>query len=106
MSIDHIGFGVLRISDQKIIKTMDYGDGKSRILILSWQPDSRTLNFVLDNDDKTTLWQQAINEDSPHRVADLGGEDIESFSVAPDGKSFAFTRGSWLHDAVLITGLK
>lgn len=98
--------GVMRIADQKVVKTMDYGDGESRIFVLSWQPDSRTLNFVLDNDDKTSLWQQAINEDSPHRVADLGGEDIESFSVAPDGKSFAFTRGSWLHDAVLITGLK
>lgn len=98
--------GIIQISDEKIIKTMDYGDGKSRILVLAWQPDSRTLNFVLDNDDKATLWQQAINEDSPHRVADLGGEDIESFSVAPDGRSFAFTRGSWLHDAVLISGLK
>lgn len=98
--------GVMRIADQKVIKTMDYGDGKSLIFVLSWQADSRTINFVLGKDEKTKLWQQRIDEDSPRLVADLGGEDIENFSIAPDGKSFAFTRGSWVHDAVLVTGLK
>jgi len=98
--------GVMRIADQKVIKTMDYGDDKSLIFVLSWQADSRTINFVLDKDEKTTLWQQRLDEDSPHFVADLGVEDIESFSIAPDRKSFAFTRGSWVHDAVLVTGLK
>jgi hypothetical protein len=36
----------------------------------------------------------------------LGDEEIANFAVAPDGMSFAFIRGRWIHDAVLNEGLK
>ncbi len=49
---------------------------------------------------------QSLDEDKPRFIADLGDKEISDFALAPDGKAFAFTRGEWLHDAVLIDGLK
>jgi hypothetical protein len=38
--------------------------------------------------------------------ADLGSDEIEDLAVSPDGRTFAFIRGKWIHDAILIEGLK
>ena len=42
----------------------------------------------------------------PQLVSHLGNDEISDFDVAPDGNSFAFIRGRWTNDAVLIEGLK
>ena len=55
---------------------------------------------------KNTLWRLALDGGKTEFVADLGGDLIDDFSLAPDGNGFAFIRGKWLHDVVLIKGLK
>ena len=37
---------------------------------------------------------------------DLGNDEIAGFALSPDDNTFAFIRGRWIHDAVLIEGLK
>jgi Tol biopolymer transport system component len=98
--------GIMRIGDQKELRTIDHGNGNSRAFALSWMPDSRTLNFVAEKEESNLLWRQSIDDPTPQLVADLGTDDIEKLSFAPGGKGFAFIRGKWVHDAVLISGLK
>jgi Tol biopolymer transport system component len=98
--------GVRNLEDQKLVKVLRYVDNKSRPSFLVWSSDSRTLKFITYGDSKYSLWQQSLDEDQPRFIADLGSDEIGGFAVSPDGKSFAFIRGNWIHDAVLIDGLK
>jgi len=36
----------------------------------------------------------------------VGNEEISDFALSPDDNTFAFIRGKWIHDPVLIEGLK
>jgi hypothetical protein len=39
-------------------------------------------------------------------VGNLGNDEIPHFALSPDENTFAFVRGKYFHDAVLIEGLK
>lgn len=52
------------------------------------------------------MWFQPLDGRAPRLMADLGNEEIGGLAVSPDGNTFAFTRGKWIHNAVLIEGLK
>lgn len=98
--------GVISLLDDEQIKILDYAAGKSPIVKIAWSNDNRTINFVTRVDSKNTLWQQSLDEDQPRFIADLGDEPIRDLVFAPDDNSFAVVRGRWIHDAVLIDGLK
>ena len=98
--------GVTSLSDGKQTAVFDYADGKSPAIKLAWAADNRTLFYVSKADTKNSLWRLSLDTGKAQFVADLGGDLIEDFSLAPDGNGFAFTRGKWLHDVVHIQGLK
>lgn len=97
---------VTNLAEGKQNSAFDYADGKSQAIKIAWSPDSRSLLYVSNVDMKNSLWRLALEGGKTEFVADLGGDLIEDFSLAPDGNGFAFTRGKWLHDVVLIKGLK
>lgn len=101
-----IKIGVMDLADRKRIKVLDYGDGKSDGIKIAWSADNRTLNFVVSKTAKNFLWQQSLDENEPRLVADLGDQQVEDFNLAPNDKKIVVIRGEWLHDAVLIAGLK
>ena len=43
---------------------------------------------------------------SSRHVANLGDDEISYFVLAPDDNTFAFIRGKWIYQAVLIEGLQ
>lgn len=98
--------GVINIADGSVIKTMDYGDGKSMALELAWSPDNRTLNFITDSDGTSRLWQQSLDEKRPRLIKDLGTDEVRNLAMMPDGTGYAIIRGKLIEDAVLLTGLK
>lgn len=100
-----IKIGVMNLADNKLLKVYTPADEKSWP-VLAWSGDNRTLNYVTRGDTKNSLWQQTLDEDRPRFVADLGDKPIHDFAVAPDGNGFAYVRGEWLHNAILISGLK
>ena len=98
--------GVRNLSDNTLNKTLAGLDSDSRPIDLAWSPDSRTINFVTEKNGKHLLWRQSLDAAKPVFEMDMGTEGIESFEIGPVGSSFATIRGSWIHDAVLITGLR
>ena len=96
---------VMRAADKQIIKILKYGDGKSFAQQMAWSADNRTLNFILDSGSQNTLWQHSLDEEIPRQIANLGGEEIRSFAIAPSDSGFGFIRGKWNYDVVLVTGL-
>jgi hypothetical protein len=89
-----------------VAKTFNLANAGSVPSATAWASDNQSFYYVTTDRIRTSLWQQLLNADSPRLIADLGDEEIAHFAVSPDGKSFAFIRGRWIHDAVLIEGLK
>lgn len=98
--------GIMSLADRKQTKILNYADGKSTAVRLVWSADNRTLNFISNDNSKNLLWRHTLGDDKPVLVADLGDKEIKDFALAPGGDGFAYVRGSWLHDAVLIGGFK
>jgi Tol biopolymer transport system component len=103
---NQVKIGVMNLDSKEQVKVFNYSNGKSHPVDIAWSSDNRTLNFITDMNAKNSLWAQSLDEDKPRFIADLGDKEIPDFALAPDGSAFAFTRGEWLHDAVLIDGLK
>ncbi len=96
---------VMSVEDRKIWKTFSLAEQKSRPVEIAWAGNNKSLYYITANGSRNSLWQQSLNDENPHLIGDLGNEEIAHFAVSPDGTSFAFIRGRWIHDAVLIEGL-
>ncbi len=85
-------------------------DKKSILLNVVWMPDRKNLAYISANRefDNNILWLQPLDAETPRQIATLGDEQMgdHSLSVSPDGKTFALVQGEWLHDAVLLKGLR
>jgi Tol biopolymer transport system component/DNA-binding winged helix-turn-helix (wHTH) protein len=97
--------GVISLADNKLLKVYTPADEKSGRVHLAWSRDNRTLNYITSDNTKNSLWQQPLDADRPRFVSDLGDKEIHDFAIAPGGDGFAYVRGEWLHNAVLISGL-
>lgn len=95
------------LADGKIIKTFSLEDGKNFLLQIAWMPDGQKLTYITTTSEfqNNVLWMQSLNEAVPRKIIELGDEDLESFAIYA-GKTFAIVQGKWLHDAVLLKGLK
>lgn len=97
---------VVRVADKAVLKIINLAEEHADPVKIDWSPDNLTVNYVTHSGGKNSLWSQALASATPQLVADLGNMEVEDFSIAPDGNSIAYTRGEWIHDAVLILGLK
>lgn len=99
---------IVSLIDKQEIKIFQLEDADISLVRLVWMPDGKGLSYVL-NDNRNqnkTIWIQSFNDKTPLKIADLGSEGIFFFAPAPNGKSFAITKGNWKHDAVLLRALK
>ena len=74
-------------------------------------PDGKSLVYALTDSEfeSNTLWKQRFDAEKPEKITDLGNDLISEsggLSISPDGKSFMVIQGNWLHDAVLLKGLR
>jgi Tol biopolymer transport system component len=93
------------------VKTFQLANSKSLLPNIIWMPDGKSLAYVSTNHgyEENVLWLQALDGTAPRQIADLGDGELNSnfgLSVSPDGKTFAVAQGRWLHDAVLLKGLR
>ena len=73
---------------------------------MAWARNDRSLIYVSSDASGSFLWQQSLDEATPRLLAGLGRDEIEDLALSPDGRTLAFTRGQWIHAAILIEGLK
>lgn len=102
---------IVSLSDGKLVKEFHLADRSNFILNITWIPDTKSLAYITSNRDlkNDTVWIQNMDSEKPQKITDLGDEEevAESgLTLSPDGKTFAVVQGNWLHDAVLIEGLK
>ena len=99
---------IVLLADGRTIKTFRLADSKARLSNIAWLPDGKNLAYILADaeDENNALWLQQLEGGRPRQLTVLGNENIVSFAIAPDGKSFAIVQGGWRHDAVLLKGLK
>jgi Tol biopolymer transport system component len=96
----------MSVEDRQVLRTFSLADESSGPVKISWASDNKSLNYITANRSRNSLWRQALDNHNPRLIADLGNEEIEDFAESPDGSNLAFIRGRWMHDAVLIEGLK
>lgn len=94
-------------ADGKPLKSFPLAEEISQPLKLVWASDGKSLFYLTANNLETTIWKINAETGKSEKFTDIiGEEEIANFTFSPDGKSFAYIRGRWHHDAVLIEGLK
>lgn len=95
--------GILSLEDGTIAKTFNVPRLANLRLGVHWTPDGRSVSY---RDWSNGIWIQPVEGGEPVRVAGLPEEKLFSYGWSPDGKTFAFTRGSTSSDLVLISEAK
>jgi Tol biopolymer transport system component/DNA-binding winged helix-turn-helix (wHTH) protein len=99
--------GVMSLETRTILKTFSLPDDTFDQGRIAWMSDNRSFYYVIINRSQNSLWRRSFDNDNPPQlIANLGNEEISGFALAPDENTIAFIRGRWIHDAVLIEGLK
>jgi Tol biopolymer transport system component/DNA-binding winged helix-turn-helix (wHTH) protein len=100
---------IASLADGQIVKTFNLAEKKTNLLSIVWMPDGKNLLYVSSNlyYENNILWKQSLDEEKPRQIATLGDDELRGgLSVSADGKSFTVVQGKWLHDAVLLKGLR
>jgi Tol biopolymer transport system component/DNA-binding winged helix-turn-helix (wHTH) protein len=100
------GIAVVELANQKLLHTFQLGRESADPLKMVWVTDARSLIYIIANGARKSLWEQSLDGAAPRLIAEMGSDDIEDFALSPDGRTFAFARGKWIHDAILIEGLR
>ncbi len=105
-----VKLALMSVEDRRVVRVFSLADEKSRPLGADWGSgwayDNKSFYYLTTNGSSNYLWRQLLDDPHPRLIGDLGSEEIAHFAVSPDERSFAFIRGKWIHDAVLIEGLK
>ena len=101
---------IVSLADGQTVKIFKQADEKADLIQLKCSPDGKNLAYISAGGEfeNKILWLQPLDGKTPKQAADLGNERISGsgFAISPDGKTFAVVQGGWLHDAVLLKGLK
>lgn len=93
---------VRALDDSQSVRTFKPPPGKWASISLRWDANGRAIIYARQSDGRVRLYRQNLDASAPQQIADFAAEDDFNFSWSPDGKRFAFARGDWQHDAVLI----
>jgi Tol biopolymer transport system component/DNA-binding winged helix-turn-helix (wHTH) protein len=105
-SDDRLRLAVMSLEDRKVLKKFIMAHDESRSVNIAWASDNKSFYYITARGSQHSFWQQLLADDHPQLIGDLGNEDIAHFAISPDQASVAFIRGRWIHNAVLIEGLK
>ncbi len=68
---------------------------------LSWSPDGKALDFVVNANGVGNIWRQRLTGGSPTQVTHFDRDDLIHFSWSPEGRLLC-TRGNTTRSAILI----
>ena len=102
---------IVSLSNGQKVDQMKTADQTGKLTHVAWLFDGKGVAYILAKDEfrRNTVWRHTFDaRETPRKIVEIDQQIGEGggFAVAPDGKSFAVSQGDWLHDAVLIKGLK
>jgi WD40 repeat protein len=103
---DKVFIGIMSVPDSGLLKSFPVPDTATSVTAMVWANDSKSFDYVATGPSKTSLWHLSLTGDPPRLITELDNDEIPDIAMSPDGKDLAFIRGKWIHDAVLIEGLK
>ena len=83
------------------IKSFEIAPGN--LISSAWTPDGRSIIYMINSVETSSLWSQSIEGGPPKLLADFGAQQVFSLSLSPDKKTLAYSRGSFVRNVVLIT---
>ena len=92
--------GILSLDDGAIVRTFELPRLANLRLGVHWMPDGTSVSY---RDWSNGIWKQPVEGGAPVRIAGLPEEKLFAYGWSPNGKMFAFTRGSTSSDLVLIS---
>jgi Tol biopolymer transport system component/DNA-binding winged helix-turn-helix (wHTH) protein len=102
---------VISLADRQPVKTFELADRRARLTEIVWLADGKSLAYITTGNEyrNNILWTQPLEAETPRQIAVLDDDEMSetiSLAVSPNGKTFAVVQGGWLHDAVLLKGLR
>jgi dipeptidyl aminopeptidase/acylaminoacyl peptidase len=94
---------VLNVSDAVPVKLFDFPQSANFNNGIRWTPGGASLTY---RDWNNGIWRQNLTGGEPQRIENLPEEKLYAYGWSPDGRQFAFTRGTEIRDVVLIKDLK
>jgi Tol biopolymer transport system component len=94
---------ILPFEGGRPIKKLEFFGWMSR---LQWTNDGKTVIYAGERNGRSAIIRQSLNGDLLEDPLNLDTDELFDFGYSVDGRSLAITRGSWLSDIVLISGLK
>lgn len=99
-------FRVHDLTGKYPVRNMTAGENDTEGISLEWSSDGESVRYLIKRAGNYELWSFNVRTEKQTLIAKLGSEPVVKAMLAPDGKSIATVRGSWMHDAFLVTGLK
>ena len=104
---NRLKIGVMGLDTGAVIKTFNLTNASHRQGRIAWLPDNKSFYYVTFIGSENRLWLQSFpGTNAPQPVANLGDDEIAELALSPADGSLVFVRGRFLHQAVLIEGLK
>jgi hypothetical protein len=103
---DKVFIGIMSVEDASLLKSFPVEETTTSVTAMVWAKDNKSLDYVTTGASKASLWHLSLAVNMPHLIAELGNDEINDIARSPDGNDLGFIRGKWIHDAVLIEGLK
>lgn len=79
-------------------------NGKVHHAVIS--SDGKNVVYTNGFKDKQSVWLRQLESSNNVQIIPPSDDFYGGLALSPDGKSFAVAQGGWLHDAVLLKGLK
>lgn len=91
--------GIVSIDGGEMLKVFDVPSTANFRLGVRWSPDGRSITY---RDWLNGIWKQDLDEGSAERIEGLPTEKLFAYGWSPDGKQFAFVRGSEIRDIAMM----
>ena len=93
---------ILSFDGGPFIKTFEFFGWISRI---QWMNDGTAVMYAGERAGRRVIMRQSLNGELSEEPLSLDTDELFDFGYSVDGRSLAITRGGWLYDIVLISGL-
>ena len=97
---------IMSIETRKVLKRFALGGKDPDMVKIAWSNDAESFHYAISTGGENSLWEQHLDGSKPRLLGSLGNDQIGDLSLSPNGHTLAVVRGKWIHDAVLIEGLK